>query len=60
VVFTNCDKADELEMPARQPKQKLTRVPFAVSRLMEFCTKRELVNRTGHDYWEWPLVILKR
>jgi DNA topoisomerase VI subunit B len=34
-------------------------VPFKVSRLMEFCTRRELVNQTGHDVWEWSLVILK-
>jgi hypothetical protein len=27
--------------------QKLTRVAFTVSRLMEFCTKRELQNQTG-------------
>ena len=26
---------------------------------MEFCTKRELVNQTGHDFVEWPLVVLK-
>ena len=28
---------------------KLTRVAFRVSRLMEFCTKRELQNQTGHS-----------
>jgi DNA topoisomerase VI subunit B len=39
--------------------RKLTRVPFTVSRLMEFCTRRELVNQTGHDVSEWPLVVLK-
>ena len=37
----------------------LTRVPFKVSRLMEFCTKRELVNQTGHRETEWLLVVLK-
>ncbi len=26
---------------------------------MEFCTRRELVNQTGHDVWQWPLVVLK-
>jgi DNA topoisomerase VI subunit B len=26
---------------------------------MEFCTQRELVNQTGHDVWQWPLVVLK-
>jgi hypothetical protein len=34
-------------------------VPFTVSRLMEFCNRQELVNQTGHDVFEWPLVILK-
>jgi DNA topoisomerase VI subunit B len=38
---------------------KLTRVAFRVSRLMEFCTLRELQNQTGHSYDEWPLVVLK-
>ena len=46
-VFTNCGK------------KKLTRVPFTVSRLMEFCTRRELMNQTGHDVYEWPLVVVK-
>jgi DNA topoisomerase VI subunit B len=26
---------------------------------MEFCTRRELVNQTGHNVYEWPLVVLK-
>lgn len=32
----------------RKTKHKLSRVAFRVSRLMEFCTKRELQNQTGH------------
>ena len=44
--------------PAKQAR-KLTRVPFTVSRLMEFCTRRELVNQTGHDVPDWPLVAVK-
>ena len=38
---------------------KLTRVAFSVSRLMEFCTQRELQNQTGHSVHEWPLVVVK-
>jgi DNA topoisomerase VI subunit B len=38
---------------------KLTRVAFKVSRLMEFCTIRELQNQTGHSYDDWALVVLK-
>jgi DNA topoisomerase VI subunit B len=44
--------------PLKQ-RPKLTRVPFEVSRLMEFCSQRELTNQTGHDIEDWPLVILK-
>jgi DNA topoisomerase VI subunit B len=58
-VFTNCGKSESQETPANPVQKKLTRVPFTVSRLMEFCTKRELINQTGHDVDEWPLVILK-
>jgi hypothetical protein len=60
-VFTNCGKSDGQKMSAPQAQQqkKLTRVPFTVSRLVEFCNRRELVNQTGHDVWEWPLVIEK-
>jgi DNA topoisomerase VI subunit B len=43
----------------RKPEPKLTRVNFAVSRLMEFCTQRELENQTGHSCEEWPLVVCK-
>jgi hypothetical protein len=46
---------------AAKPKEppKLTRVAFRVSRLMEFCTRRELQNQTGHAVLDWPLVVLK-
>jgi hypothetical protein len=43
----------------RKTKHKVTRVVFQVSRLMEFCTKRELQNQTGHSVNDWPLVVLK-
>jgi DNA topoisomerase VI subunit B len=57
-LFTNCGKANGNEATGRHGK-KISRVPFTVSRLMEFCTRRELVNQTGHDVLEWPLVALK-
>jgi DNA topoisomerase VI subunit B len=46
---------------ARQakPAAKLTRVAFRVSRLMEFCSRRELQNQTGHSVYDWPQVVLK-
>src|SRR5262249_28730126 len=43
----------------KRPEPKLTRVAFRVSRLMEFCTRRELQNQTGHGVGEWPLVVFK-
>jgi Histidine kinase-, DNA gyrase B-, and HSP90-like ATPase len=42
-----------------KPEPKLTRVAFRVSRLMEFCSKRELQNQTGHSINEWPEVVCK-
>jgi DNA topoisomerase VI subunit B len=58
-IFTNCGKAERREKPAKRAKNKLNRVPFTVSRLMEFCTERELVNVTGHGAPDWPLVVIK-
>ena len=58
-VFTNCGKTETPETPMKSAKKRLIRVPFKVSRLMEFCTRRELVNQTGHQESEWPLVVLK-
>jgi DNA topoisomerase VI subunit B len=43
----------------KKPEPKLTRVAFKVSRLMEFCSERELQNQTGHGVYEWPLVVGK-
>jgi hypothetical protein len=42
-----------------ESEQKLTRVAFKVSRLMEFCSERELQNQTGHSVYDWPLVVGK-
>src|SRR5262252_6321824 len=44
---------------ASRTKHKLTRVAFRVSRLMEFCSLKELQNQTGHAFYDWPLVVLK-
>jgi hypothetical protein len=43
----------------KKPEPKLTRVAFKVSRLMEFCSERELQNQTGHSIDYWPLVVGK-
>src|SRR5260221_12737924 len=52
------DRATDRKSKAKS-EQKLTRVTFRVSRLMEFCTQRELQNQTGHAVYDWPLVVLK-
>ena len=38
---------------------KLARTTFETSRLLDFCSKKELTAQTGHDPTEWPLVALK-
>jgi DNA topoisomerase VI subunit B len=52
------DRATCRESKAKS-EQKLTRVAFRVSRLTEFCTKKELQTQTGHSVYDWPLVVLK-
>src|SRR6516165_8706363 len=42
-----------------QPRAKLHRETFTTSRLLEFCSEKELINQTGHAVTDWPLVILK-
>ena len=37
----------------------LKREIFKTSRLLEFCSEKELVNQTGHAVDQWPLVVLK-
>jgi DNA topoisomerase VI subunit B len=37
----------------------LERTTFRTSRLLEFCSQKELVAQTGHEPDDWPLVILK-
>jgi len=37
----------------------LTRSAFKTSRLLDFCSERELVKQIGHDVHDWPLVIIK-
>ncbi len=48
-----------LPIVAKRPEPKLTRVAFKVSRLIEFCSARELQNQTGHSLWSWPFVVAK-
>ena len=38
---------------------QLNRTTLRTSRLMEFCSRKELIAQTGHQPSDWPLVILK-
>jgi DNA topoisomerase VI subunit B len=51
--------AETDQTPRSKNRHKLMRVAFSVSRLMEFCSVRELQNQTGHSVEYWPLVIAK-
>jgi hypothetical protein len=53
------NRDDRRAIAKLRSQPKLTRVPFRVSRLMEFCSERELQSQTGHAVDDWPLVMLK-
>jgi Histidine kinase-, DNA gyrase B-, and HSP90-like ATPase len=42
-----------------EPAHKIERVAFTISRLVEYCSEKELVAQTGHESYEWPRVIIK-
>jgi hypothetical protein len=44
-----------------KPKRvkELDRATFRTSRLLDFCSQKELTAQTGHAMAEWPVVILK-
>jgi DNA topoisomerase VI subunit B len=46
-------------MHAMSTAATLTRETFRTSRLLDFCSERELVKQIGHSVDQWPLVILK-
>jgi DNA topoisomerase VI subunit B len=52
-------KLKTAQSPLAPTPGKLTRVAFKVSRLMEFCSERELQNQTVHSVWDWLLVVVK-
>ncbi len=45
--------------PASGPAAHLERTTFRTSRLLDFCSRKELIAQTGHPPEEWPLVLLK-
>ena len=40
-------------------RARLNRETFRTSRLLEFCSERELIAQTGHPVEDWPLVGIK-
>lgn len=38
---------------------KLNRTTFSTSRLLDFCSRKELIAQTGHQPGAWPLVVVK-
>src|SRR3954465_8999906 len=47
-----------VETHSAKPGQ-LQRATFSTSRLLDFCSEKELTNLTGHPPEEWPLVVVK-
>ena len=43
----------------RKPGKQLERATFRTSRLLDFCSEKELIAQTGHRPEAWPLVVLK-
>ena len=57
---SNLDHRGSSEAPARANTQhSLRRETFSTSRLLDFCSERELVKQIGHGVDQWPLVIFK-
>jgi hypothetical protein len=51
--------ADLLPGTTAGERRVLQRETFRTSRLLDFCSERELVKQVGHAADQWPLVILK-
>jgi DNA topoisomerase VI subunit B len=47
------------EAPPRKQPPRLERLAFRSSRLLEFCSEKELTLQTGHPASDWPLVVVK-
>ena len=45
--------------PVKSNPGTLQRTSFRTSRLLDFCSRKELIAQTGHRPEDWPLVVLK-
>jgi DNA topoisomerase VI subunit B len=52
-------KTTTVTSSTKRPAARLDRTTFTTSRLLDFCSEKELVAQTGHAVHEWPLVIVK-
>jgi DNA topoisomerase VI subunit B len=43
----------------KTPTAQLSRTTFKTSRLLDFCSEKELTAQTGHERKDWPLVAFK-
>src|SRR3981189_173889 len=56
----NINNCISFEAPGQANMQpSLQRETFSTSRLLDFCSERELVKQIGHGVDQWPLVIFK-
>ena len=55
----NAPTLPESRPVARSARAILRRTTFTTSRLLEFCTRKELVAQTGHQPDAWPVMVLK-
>src|SRR5512132_1639998 len=46
--------------PAKSNPGTLQRTSFRTSRLLDFCSRKELIAQTGHQPEDWPLVVLNQ
>ena len=46
-------------LQAAQSTAQLQRATMRTSRLLDFCSRKELIAQTGHQPEVWPLVLLK-
>ena len=55
----NTTLPSETSTPKKKRGPQLDRATFSTSRLLDFCSRKELVAQTGHQPEAWPLVIIK-
>jgi hypothetical protein len=46
-------------MAKSEQEPRLRRETFRTSRLLDFCSEKELIAQTGHRPAQWPLVVVK-